>query len=76
MLEADFKGAKGQAFTSTPSTFEGSLKDISLDLHDNSHDRSLFIASLNAVMKYLGKTDRTIHCKNNEQRYVQKFLSL
>ncbi|MCW0883442.1 DUF364 domain-containing protein [Clostridioides difficile] len=73
MLEADFKGAKGQAFTSTPSTFEGSLKDIlSLDLHDNPHDRSLFIASLNAVMKYLDKTDRTIHCKNNEPEICAK----
>lgn len=26
MLEADFKGSKGQAFTSTPSMFEGTLK--------------------------------------------------
>ncbi|NMS89848.1 hypothetical protein HGQ85_07885 [Clostridioides difficile] len=67
MLEADFKGAKGQAFTSTPAIFEGSLKEIlSLDLNGSSHDRSLFIASLNAVMRYLGMTDRTIHCKNNE----------
>lgn len=73
MLEADFRGSKGQAFTSTPATFEGSLKDIlSLNLSDNPHDRSLFIASLNAVMKYLGKTDRTIHCKNDEPEVCAK----
>ncbi|MCC0650364.1 Rossmann-like domain-containing protein [Clostridioides sp. ZZV15-6598] len=73
MLEADFKGVKGQAFTSTPSMFEGSLKDIlSLDLYNNPHDRSLFIASLNAVMRYLDMTDRTIHCKNNEPEICAK----
>ncbi|MGO0807372.1 nickel insertion protein, partial [Clostridioides difficile] len=49
---------------------------LSLDLHDNPHDRSLFIASLNAVMKYLGKTDRTIHCKNNEPILERKFVKL
>ncbi|MDB3083360.1 hypothetical protein C4097_02120 [Clostridioides difficile] len=73
MLEADFKGAKGQAFTSTPAIFEGSLKEIlSLDLHGSSHDRSLFIASLNAVMRHLGMTNRTIHCKNNEPEICAK----
>ncbi|MCI9974789.1 hypothetical protein JY742_01550 [Clostridioides difficile] len=73
MLEADFKGSKGQAFTSTPAIFEGSLKEIlSLDLHASSHDRSLFIASLNAVMRHLGMTDRTIHCKNNEPEICAK----
>ncbi|MDI0265106.1 MULTISPECIES: Rossmann-like domain-containing protein [unclassified Clostridioides] len=73
MLEADFKGAKGQAFTSNPAIFEGSLKEIlSLDLHASSHDRSLFIASLNAVMRHLGMTDRTIHCKNNEPEICAK----
>ncbi|UWD50440.1 DUF364 domain-containing protein [Clostridioides difficile] len=75
MLEADFKGAKGQAFTSTPSMFEGSLKDIlSLDLYNNPHDRSLFIASLNAVMRYLNITDRTIHCKNNDPEICAKIF--
>ncbi|WP_024620642.1 Rossmann-like domain-containing protein [Metaclostridioides mangenotii] len=73
MLEADFKGSKGQAFTSTPSMFEGTLKKIlTLDLNDNPYNRSLFIASLNAVMRYLNQTDRTIHCKNNEPEKCAK----
>lgn len=73
MLEADFKGAKGQAFTSSPTMFEGSLKEVlSLDLNENPYNLSLFIASLNAVMRYLNKTDRTIHCKNNEPEECAK----
>ena len=73
MLEADFKGSKGQAFTSTPSMFEGTLKKIlTLDLNDNPYNRSLFIASLNAVMRYLNQTDRTIHCKNSEPEKCAK----
>jgi hypothetical protein len=73
MLEADFKGAKGQAFTSTPSMFEGTLKEIlTLDLNDNPYNRSLFIASLNAVLRYLNQADRTIHCKNNEPEECAK----
>ena len=67
MMEAEFKGAKGQAFTSAAGAFSGSLKDIlNLDIEKNGHDRSLFIAALNAVMRYLGRADSSVHCKNQE----------
>lgn len=67
MLQAEFKGAIGQAFTSAPTVFSGSLEDIlNLDLDKDDHAKGLFIASLNAIMKYLDLTSKTIHCRNEE----------
>ncbi|MBL0699266.1 MAG: hypothetical protein JJV92_00090 [Desulfosarcina sp.] len=66
LMQADFKNALGQAFTDAPSNFKGKLKKIlELKLTDNS-DRALFVATLNAVMRYLGAAEKTIHCKNEE----------
>lgn len=66
MVETKIDGGVGQAFTSSPSYFEGSLEDVmNLDL-DDDYNKGLFIASLNAVMNSLGLCDRTIHCKDDE----------
>jgi len=66
LIQADFNGASGQAFTDTPKNFSGKIKDIlGLKLTGNSN-RALFIATLNAMMRSLGRADRTIHCKNEE----------
>lgn len=65
MLMAEFRGAKGQAFTDAPARFEGSLADIlALDLQADPHSVGLFVATLNAVMKYLGRADNTVHCRD------------
>lgn len=76
MLEADFNGSIGQAFTSSPCEFEGSLEEIlALDINENDYNKALFIASLNAVSKSLGLCDRTVHCKNEEPELcAKKFL--
>ena len=64
LMQADFRGALGQAFTDMPRNFNGKIKDI-LDLElQNNGDRALFIATLNAVTRFLEKADNTIHCKN------------
>lgn len=73
MLEADYKGSRGQAFTSAPVCFKGQIKDIlDLDLMENDYNRGLFIATLNAVMAYLKLTDKTIHCKTEEPEICAK----
>ena len=65
MIQAECMGALGQAFTDAPVVFHGSLKEIcSLDL-SSSHNRGIFIASINAVMKALGKVECTVHCRND-----------
>lgn len=65
MIQADFEGGIGQVFTSSPVSYQGSLKEIlELDIINNDYDRSIFIASLNAVTRKLGICDRSIHCRN------------
>lgn len=66
MLSAEFDGARGQAFTSAPCEYNGGIKVLlESNLLENDHDRSLFIAALNAVAMRLGKADKTIHCRND-----------
>lgn len=66
LLQADFRGAKGQAFTDMPNNFEGSLKQIvEMPLETNFHT-AVYIATLNAVCNYLKITDKTVHCKDGE----------
>lgn len=72
LMQADFKGALGQAFTDMPRNFNGKVRDI-LDLElTNNGDRALFIATLNAVLRYLGKADDTVHCKNEGPELCSK----
>jgi uncharacterized protein (DUF4213/DUF364 family) len=72
LIQADFKKALGQAFTDRPRTFRGKLKEIlKLRLMDNG-ERALFVATLNALMRYVGIVRDTIHCKNNEPELCAK----
>lgn len=65
MIEATYKGTAGQAFTSAPADFSGTLADImKLDYENDDHAAGLLIAAINAVMGHMGLCDRMIHCKN------------
>jgi len=65
MLQAECMGAQGQSFTDSPAVFKGTLSEIcDMDLKNDAQAAGLFIASLNAVMKHLGKVDCTLHCKS------------
>ncbi len=67
MLQAEYQGAKGQAFTDAPSEFKGTLREIlALELDKDLHSRGLFIASLNAVMAKIGLIEHTVHCRTEE----------
>ncbi len=64
LIQANFKGALGQAFTDVPRSYKGKLlKIFELELTD-SGDRALFIAALNALTRYVGMVNDTIHCKD------------
>lgn len=75
MIEAKFKDSVGQAFTASPSIYEGTLSEIlSLDLDDN-YNKVIFVSTLNAVLKHLGVIGGTIHCKNEEPELCgEKYL--
>jgi hypothetical protein len=66
LMQAEFRGCLGQAFTDMYGNFSGRLSDIvAMDLKNNFR-RAIFISSLNAVMRYLGLVTKTVHCKNSE----------
>ena len=66
MIEARVGNGIGQAFTDAPSLFSGTVEDIlELDLKEDSHNRAVFIATLNAVLNDLGLCSDTVHCRNN-----------
>lgn len=68
LMQAEFRGCLGQAFTDMYGNFSGRLADvIAMDLSNNFR-RAIFISSLNAVMRCLGLVTKTVHCKDNEPR--------
>ncbi len=66
MLQADFKGSLGQAFTDMPGNYSSSLREILAMSLDNNFKRAIFIATLNAVLRYLNYISKTVHCKDKE----------
>lgn len=66
LIQAEFKGALGQAFTDSPDGFSGTLKEFLDRPLENNFQRAAFIAVLNAVMRYLGLVEGTVHCKDAE----------
>jgi uncharacterized protein (DUF4213/DUF364 family) len=72
LIQADFKNALGQAFTDIPRTFRGKLKEIlELRLMDDG-ERALFVATLNALLRYVGIVNDTVHCKDKEPELCAK----
>ena len=65
LLEAEIKGVKGQAFTDMPSNYSGTLKEIIEMPLDNNFNVAIYIATLNAVCRYLKIADNTVHCKDD-----------
>jgi len=66
MLQADFKGSLGQAFTDMPGNYSGNLREILAMSLDSNFKRAVFIATLNAVLRYLNYISKTVHCKDKE----------
>ena len=68
MVEADFEGATGQAFTDEFENANYLVDDLLKIKLDSNKNRASFIASLNAIFRYLNLCDKTIHCKDNEPK--------
>ncbi len=68
MVEAVFKGAKGQAFADEFENADYFIDDLlTIKLNSNKR-RASFISGLNAVFRYLELCDKTIHCKDTEPK--------
>ncbi len=65
LMQAEFKGSFGQAFTDMYGDFQGTLKDVLYMELNNNFRRAIFIATLNAVMRNLGLIEGSVHCKDH-----------
>ena len=83
LMQAEFRGSRGQAFTDMYGDFTGRLSEIAeMDLKNNFR-RAVFISSLNAVTNHLGLINQTVHCKDKQPRecatelasYIEKSYS-
>ena len=68
MMQAEFRGHLGQAFTDMYGNFSGRLADIVAMEVSSNFQRAIFVSTLNAVMRYLGLVAKTVHCRDNEPR--------
>jgi hypothetical protein len=66
MVEAEFRGKKGQAFTDSPMDFVGCLRDVMELPIDSNRNRAVYLSVLNATLRYLGMVNGTVHCRNEE----------
>ncbi|MDD3374338.1 MAG: DUF364 domain-containing protein [Candidatus Omnitrophica bacterium] len=66
IVEANFRGCLGHAFTDMHGGFEGSLKEILEMPSNNNYRRALQVATINALCRFLGETHNTVHCRDEE----------
>lgn len=66
LMEAEFQGSRGQAFTDQFGDFSGSLADVAAMPLANNFRRAVLICAVNATARHLGLCDRTIHCRDKE----------
>lgn len=64
LMEAEFRGALGQAFTDRFGDYEGTLDQIFTMPLKNNYRRALFVAAMNAVLRHLGLIGGTVHCRD------------
>ncbi len=66
LMEAGFRGFRGQAFTDQPGPFSGTIGSILERMPEDNYGRAVFISTLNAVCASLGLCGATVHCRDNE----------
>jgi len=66
LMQATLMGAGGQAFTDMYGDYEGTLEQVLLLPMEDNYQRAVFIASLNAVLRRLGRIEGSIHCRDEE----------
>ncbi len=66
LMQAEFKGYQGQAYTDHPGNFKGKLMELlDMDMKEN-FNRALLVAAVNAITRYLGLASGTVHCRDED----------
>jgi hypothetical protein len=75
MMEAEFLGSRGQAFTDMYGEFSSTLDEVINMGLENNYRRAIFLASLNAVARHLGIVGKTVHCRDDQPPKCAKELA-
>jgi hypothetical protein len=75
IIEACFRNAKGHAFSDELANTTCTIERLVERVPQTTRDRAEFIAALNAVYRYLGLCDKTVHCRDNEPRDCAQSLA-
>lgn len=75
LMQAEFRGSRGQAFTTAPQPFEGTLADVKALPLAGCFERAVFIATMNAVLKSMGLVRGTVHCKDDGPEICGNFIA-
>jgi uncharacterized protein (DUF4213/DUF364 family) len=75
VVEAEFARSKAHVFTDSPKEFIGKLADV-VDLSiESSDNRAIFVGVMNAVLRHLGKLEKTLHCRDEEPEQCAKEIA-
>ena len=75
VVEAKILTAKAHAFTDSPGEFVGKLREILEFSLSSSKERAIFVAALNALLKYLNLVEKTVHCKDEDPEKCAKEIA-
>ena len=68
IVEANFRDHLGHAFTDTYGGFYGSLEEVFAMDSSGNYRRALQVATINALCKYWGIVEDTVHCKDKQPK--------
>ena len=68
IVEANYEGYRGHAFTDMYGGFEGTLEEVFGMPSSNNYRRALQVAAINALTNYWGMGDDTVHCKDDRPK--------
>jgi len=75
VIEAQVLSAKGHSFTDSPADFTGTLAQILALALETNTNRALYIAAMNATLRYLNLCEKTVHCKDEEPARCAKEIA-
>jgi uncharacterized protein (DUF4213/DUF364 family) len=77
LVEAAIGEARGNAFTDAPREFTGSVDELLALPLDDSRNRGLYVAALNAAFQYAGLVRGTVHCRDDApERCARQIVTL
>lgn len=74
IVEAQFRGARGHAFTDMFGKWRGTINEILRMEIKNNFRRAVFVSTLNAVLRHLRVVEGTVHCKDRAPQECSKIL--